>query len=359
MRDEYFQFLFPEVQIRQDIDSKSRYQNTAGGERRATSVGGSVTGFHAHVIIVDDPLNPNEAISEKDRDKANRFMTDTLPTRKVDKLVSLTVLIMQRLHENDPAGQMLKNEDLVVEHICLPGYESPNINPPELVEYYVDRQLDPIRLSHAAMKKLKAAMGSYNYAGQIGQEPSPADGEIWKRSWFKIMPRAKILEAYKCINHGHDWDLAYTEDTKNSASAYVHGCKADHFAAVLDCGFAYLEFPPLIQYMKSKSERAHYIEAKASGKSAKQTLVRQGIPAVEITVAGGSDKMARTRFATPFAEAGMVIVAQEVADLFLDDPQQGLLKFPKTGTDLNDAFVQFLNRVLGKRPTRIKKRRTV
>src|SRR5690606_9375662 len=55
--DKYAEY-FPEIEIKRDQDNKTHYKNVKGGERYATSVGGTVTGFHAHIIIIDDPLNP-------------------------------------------------------------------------------------------------------------------------------------------------------------------------------------------------------------------------------------------------------------------------------------------------------------
>ena len=99
--------------------------------------------------------------------------------------------------------------------------------------------------------------------------------------------------------------------------------------------------------MKTK-QRPHYIEAKASGKSAKQTLTNQGIPAVEVKVDGG-DKIARATLATPYAESGMVYCRKSILDKLYYDDKQGILVFPNgKGDDLQDALVQSINRILGK-----------
>ena len=98
--------------------------------------------------------------------------------------------------------------------------------------------------------------------------------------------------------------------------------------------------------MKSKVF-PHYIEGKASGKSAKQTLTNQGIPAIEVQVDGG-DKVARATMATPYAESGMVYCAQSVIDKLYNDSKQGILAFPNgEHDDLQDALTQSINRLLG------------
>ena len=138
----------------------------------------------------------------------------------------------------------------------------------------------------------------------------------------------------------------YTEKEKNSACAYVTAGLSENKMYIKDIGFDWLEFPKLMTYMKTKIA-PHYIEAKASGKSAKQTLSNQGIPAIEVDIDGG-DKIARTTLATPFAEAGMVYCKASLLNKLYFDDKQGILTFPNNShNDLNDALVQSINRLLG------------
>lgn len=341
-----YQKWFPNVAIKNDQDNKTHYKNTKGGERYATSVGGTVTGFHAHLIIVDDPINPKGATSEVLLEAASSFMNTTLSTRKVNKAVTPIILVMQRLHEEDPTGNWLKKKSKKLRHVCLPGKLSKDVRPLELQEKYIDGMLDPVRLSIEVMDEQKEDLGSYGFAGQIQQIPAPEDGGIWKK-WFKVIPdhiwNRDILP--NLVNVGSDWDLAYTEKESNSACAYVKSGKVDENMAIDDIGFKWLEFPDLINYMKAK-EAPHYIEAKASGKSAKQTLKKSEIPAIEVKVSGTEgDKVARTRLATPYAESGMILIRESLVDMLYNDDRQGILKFPNNShNDLNDALVQAINR---------------
>ena len=343
IRSDKFKAYFPDISIKKDQDNKTHYKNDFGGERYATSVTGTVTGFHAHIIIVDDPLNPKGASSDSERNSANSFMDITLSTRKVSKSVTPTILVMQRLHTEDCTGNWLSKEGKKIKHICLPGELSKDVNPPELKEKYIDGLLDVKRLNRNDLSELKINLGSYGYAGQIMQIPAPADGGIWKQ-WIIGVPDSQFPKELK--NLGSDWDLAYTEKETNSACAYVTAGLHDNKMYIDDIGFDWLEFPKLMAYMKSK-KAPHYIEAKASGKSAKQTLTNQGIPAIEVDIDGG-DKIARTTLATPFAEAGMVYCRQSLLNKLYFDDKQGILTFPNNShNDLNDALVQSINRLLG------------
>ena len=115
---------------------------------------------------------------------------------------------------------------------------------------------------------------------------------------------------------------------------------------ITNLGYDWMEFPKLMAYMKSKTA-PHYIEAKASGKSAKQTLSNQGIPAIEVNVTGG-DKEARANMVTPYAESGVIYCRQSILDKLYYDAKQGILMFPNgEGDDLQDALVQSISRLLG------------
>ena len=346
IKSDKYKLYFPELSIKSDQDNKTHYKNENGGERYATSVTGTVTGFHAHLIIVDDPLNPKGASSEADRLTANNFMDVTLSTRKVNKSVTPTILVMQRLHQKDCTGNWLEKKGKIIKHICLPGEISNDVKPIDLKDRYINGLLDTQRLNRNDLTELKVNLGSYGYAGQIMQIPSPLDGGIWQK-WIKPIADLELNAILSDLQSvGSDWDLAYTEKESNSASAFVTAGTLDNKMYITNLGYDWMEFPKLMAYMKSKTA-PHYIEAKASGKSAKQTLSNQGIPAIEVNVTGG-DKEARANMVTPYAESGVIYCRQSILDKLYYDAKQGILMFPNgEGDDLQDALVQSISRLLG------------
>src|SRR5690606_8092895 len=134
---------------------KGLFVNTSKGFRYAAGIGGAVTGYHGHFLIVDDPLNPEESFSDAELKNANRWMETTLPSRKVRQAQNVvpTILVQQRLHQDDPSGRMLeKNKGTGrVKHICLPGEVTDRISPPELRKFYRDGLLDPSRMSRSVL----------------------------------------------------------------------------------------------------------------------------------------------------------------------------------------------------------------
>ena len=226
IRSEKFKELYPELAIKDDKDTKSNFKVVKkkqapgfaariqhGGNRYSTSVGGTLTGYHGHILIVDDPLNPKQAVSEKELENALHWMDHTLPTRKTDKANSATVLVMQRLHQNDPTGHILSKKKKNVHHISLPG-EIENyrdqVKPDSLIKYYSkDGLLDTRRMSWSVLADLELDMGQYGYAGQVGQKPTPAGGGMFKEDHLQMLHN--LPSPVNFIQTVRYWDKAGSE----------------------------------------------------------------------------------------------------------------------------------------------------
>src|SRR5690606_25937632 len=87
------------------------FETTERGGRMATSVGGVLTGRGGDILIIDDPVKPDEALSDVQRQAANDWFDHTLYTRLNDKQTGAIVLIMQRLHLDDLVGHVREKED--------------------------------------------------------------------------------------------------------------------------------------------------------------------------------------------------------------------------------------------------------
>lgn len=244
MKSQRFKLLYPELELKPDKDTKSNFKLIKkvysgrgrnpvihqGGNRFSTSVGGTVTGFHGHINIVDDPIDPNGAMSEKEIENTNHWISQTLSMRKANKRTTTTIMIMQRLHQNDPSGYLLSDPKKRIRHICLPGeiknYEE-QLKPQVLKKMYKDNLLDPIRMDWGVMKDMMADLGQYGYAGQIGQKPTPPGGGMFHTDGFQIvqqMPEDKLIE--RVVRY---WDKAGSKDegafTAGVKMAFLRGGK--------------------------------------------------------------------------------------------------------------------------------------
>lgn len=348
IRSDKFKKYFPEIFIKPDEDNKTNYKTTKKGQRYATSVGGTVTGIHGHILTADDLINPKQAVSADLLATANTWMGSTFSSRKVNKMLTPTILIMQRIAADDPTGYLLEkakhNPKKKIRLVVLPATDSKYVHPVEYRKFYINGYLDPKRIGPDAIEEAKIDLGPAAYAAQFEQTPVPPGGLIWKDKWFipvpdERFPARKFLSAY-----GTDWDLAYTDKEENSACAYITSGVLDNKIFIDDVGWEWKQYPQLISWIKGK-EAPHFIEAKATGKSAKQSLTAAGIAAIEVQVPGGSDKIARANMATAMAAAGLVYVRASILERLLNDSKQGILYFPKGKyADLADALAQCITR---------------
>jgi predicted phage terminase large subunit-like protein len=224
---EKFIMLYPELAIKDDKKVKSNFkivrkhyrkngfqpQLINGGNRYSTSVGGTLTGFHAHIQIIDDPLDPRRSYSEVELRKTNRWCDQTLSTRKCNKKTTVLIVIMQRLHQDDPSGHLLKKKGKKIKHICLPGeiagYEQ-YVSPKDLISNYKNNLLDPNRLGWNELKEMEADLGQYGYAGQVGQNPTPPGGGMFKVDHFQIIDN--LPASVNFVDIYRYWDKAGTAD---------------------------------------------------------------------------------------------------------------------------------------------------
>lgn len=172
--------------FKSDQNQKTKFENTKNGYRMASSIGGIATGEGGSVIVLDDPHNVKQTESEKVRDEAVRVFREVLPSRLNDPAHGAFVVVMQRIHEQDISGEILKN-DLGYTHVCLPAeYEQGHPflfmgdlrkNEGELLwaEHY----------GQAQIKALKKGLTERAVAGQLQQRPSLAEGTYFKREWFR------------------------------------------------------------------------------------------------------------------------------------------------------------------------------
>jgi predicted phage terminase large subunit-like protein len=220
-----------DVRLKADQNAKSFFMNNHGGMRLGVGTGG-VAGFHAHFIFVDDPVDPNKAISEAEIKAANAWMGGTLSQRKVDQTMTPMILVMQRLHENDPTGDLLeraKSGGMSIKHICIPAELTKDVSPVELREYYKDGLMDPVRLPRDVLKE-KMATGQFYFAGQFLQSPVPPSGGMFKVDRITIEePSAKMKTVVRY------WDKAATKDDGAYSAGTKVGVDVNGVIWILDC----------------------------------------------------------------------------------------------------------------------------
>lgn len=328
IKSEAFQKIFSDkFTLRKDMDAKSYYGNDKGGQRITASVGSTITGKHAHIIIVDDPLNQVQAKSDTERENANSWMTGALSTRKVEQDLTPTILIMQRLHEEDCTATMASawSKAGTLKHIRLPADDRYPISPPELIEKYTDdsgrKVMNPIRKPARIIDRMEQEMTTADASGQLGQDPKPAEGNRLKKSWFS---QRFELEEHPDLVWNSVVDGAYTKKTSNSATGVLVWAAKDGKLFLRNYRKFFLEFPELCDQYPSfvrtngvNRQGSNYVEPKAVGKSLVQTLRKKGNINIEEDklpegVTQQQGKEMRVDNITPFVRSGNVFLCEGV-----------------------------------------------
>jgi predicted phage terminase large subunit-like protein len=329
-----------------DQNRKTEFENTARGAMIAVGVGGSATGKGGDYVIVDDPHNPIQAESDLERQSAIDFFDLTLSTRLDDPKTGRIVVVMQRLHELDLSGHLLRQggwttlrlpmEAEVREEIVTPAGRAFRREPGEL--------LAPGRFGPEEVADLKARLGSYGTAGQLQQRPSPAEGGMVKRAWWRF---------YDAIPDGletviQSWDCTFKE-TKDSdfVVGQVWGKKGAS-CYLLDEVRARMDFPTTLAAIRMLSAKwpqaiTKLVEDKANGPAVISMLQQQVIGLIPVEPLGS--KEARIAAVSPAIEAGNCYLPASAA--FTSDFVEELAVFPAGANDDRvDACSQALNRLV-------------
>src|SRR5258706_1021786 len=109
MTSPFYEALF-DTRISGERDAVSEFETNEGGYRLSTSVGGVLTGRGADIIIIDDPLKADDALSETRRRSVNEWYDNTLRSRLNSQEDGAIIIVMQRLHADDLVAHVQQNE---------------------------------------------------------------------------------------------------------------------------------------------------------------------------------------------------------------------------------------------------------
>ncbi len=218
VQSDKYQEVFPEIEVSAEQHGKKHFMNTRQGSRFCVGVGGSVVGTHGYFLPIDDPIDPLAVLSEAELKTVNTWMDETIPSRVVNADIVPIILIMQRLHQDDPTGHMIARDSGKIRHICLPAELTDDVRPKYLRHKYIDGLLDPIRLSRKALKIKEKELGPVGYSGQYLQNPIPRGGRMFDVNQFQYVKSVQGKRFKQVVRY---WDKAGTQD----GGAYTAGVK--------------------------------------------------------------------------------------------------------------------------------------
>ncbi len=350
MSSAFYRGVFPRTVLSPEKLSVNDYVTTEQGSRMSTSVGGVLTGRGADVIILDDPMKPDDALSETRRRATNDWYFNTLLSRLNSKDNGIIIIVMQRLHQEDLVGEVMEREPWDV--LSLPAiaiddecYQYDGLFGKDTFARKAGEALHPERDSFETYCKIREAVGEYTFESQYQQNPMPLEGGMIKRNWLKFYTPDEAPQSFRMVVQS--WDTANKAGELNDYSVCTTWGIYEKKFYLLHVYRARLTFPTLKRAAKGLWERFHprkvVIEDKASGTSLIQELNADGIVGVDAyQTPPGSEKLMRAAGQSMKFESGQVLLPSEAP--WLDEYVRELTGFPGAKFDDQvDSTVQALD----------------
>ncbi|WP_421882730.1 phage terminase large subunit [Methylibium sp.] len=334
----WYQELF-DTRLSQERRKTDDFMTTQAGSRMSTSVGGVLTGRGADFIIIDDPLKPDDGLSESQRTAVNNWYDSTLLSRLNNKKSGCIILIMQRLHQDDLVGHVLGQDDWTV--LNLPAiaetdeaHEMKSVFGTMTYRRLAGEALHPERESVAMLEKTRATIGDYNFSAQYQQTPIPVGGAIVKTHW--LMTYDLQPERGEFTHILQSWDTAMkATDLSDYSVCTTWGYMQGRYH-LLDVFRKRLTYPELkravIEQARKHSPHTILIEDKSSGSPLLQELIGQvSCSLVAYELPANKDKQMRLHAVSDLFEGGQVYLPQQVP--WLADYRLELTSFPGSKYD--------------------------
>jgi predicted phage terminase large subunit-like protein len=336
--------------LSRDQNVKSHYENSKRGTMFSTGMQATATGMGGDILIFDDPLNPEQAISQLEREAVNVRFDTTFRSRINDPATGIKIIIMQRLHELDLTGHVLARESSRWEHVSLPAiapenktwtFPSADLNahqktdPARTVTQKAGDLLWAERLPQSFLDGQRIGMGSWAFNGQYQQTPAPLDGGIIKRAWVRFYRELPAHFDFMV----QSWDCTFSGGSDNDfVAGQVWGRSGGRYYMLPYHTYERLDFGPTMAAIKSchaKFPRAHaiLIEDKANGPAIISELQKEIPGVVAVNPEGG--KIARAQATAPLWEAGSIELPdpQIFGANWMEDYVHNICAFPKAAHD--------------------------
>ena len=318
--DERYKELFPDFLLSADSKAAGRWDTSHGGEAFFIGKGGAMTGRGGNVVILDDILDEQDALSNTAMENTWEWYQSG-PRQRLQPNGAI-IVINTRWKTDDLSGRLLKLQGSIKSD-KWEVLEFPAILPsggPLWPEYWKLEELEAV----------KHTIGLQKWNAQWQQTPTADEGAILKREWWQRWPSEEpplveyIIQSY---------DTAYSKKETADYSVittwgvFVRDQDSGPNIILLDVKKGRWDFPELKRIAREEYKTWNpdnvLIEAKATGITLQQELRRVGIPVTMYSPGGrraGQDKVSRANSIAPILESGMVWAPEtEWADELIEE----------------------------------------
>ncbi len=308
--EDAYRELFPDMSLSADSKAAGRWDTSQGGEAFFIGKGGAMTGRGGDVVVLDDILDEQDALSDTAMENTWEWYTSG-PRQRLQPNGAI-ILINTRWRTDDVSGRLLRQQgqlkadqwDVLEFPAILPN------NQPLWPEYWKLEELE----------KVKMSIGLRKWNAQWQQQPTAEEGAILKREWWK---KWKKDQPPACEYIIQSYDTAYSKkETADFSVITTWGVFHEDMDSgpsiiLLDVKRGRWDFPELKRISKAQYDYWKpdnvLIEGKATGITLQQELRRMGVPVTLYHPGGrraGTDKVSRANSVAPILESGMVWVPE-------------------------------------------------
>lgn len=369
IQSDWYQDRFGDLyQLAGDQNVKTRFENDKTGHRVAVGIDSGWTGYRGNYVVWDDPLDKTKKDSIPERKTSNEAVKSSFGTRGDNPKEMRRLLIMQRLHDDDPTGHILQAmedepEFPKFEHVVLPARYEPNrffssigLKDPRTT---AGELLFPQLFDEKVVRQTEALLGN-DSAGQLQQRPSPEGGAVYLRDWWsaEVNPQNRYNPGDKSIYNKvvARWlfyDTAFKDKEENDTNArVVFDLLPDYRIILREAWWRRLQVPQITADVNENTKRWNYdeklratvVEDKGSGIAVLQTLRQGSDPDVARFLQefnpGAASKTERGRKASQWCDRGCVLLPMPHDSVpWLHEFEELLFKFPNAKIDdPQDAF---------------------
>jgi predicted phage terminase large subunit-like protein len=344
VESDWYGEVFPQFQINSSKCTEREVQTQAGGFRYATAFGGPLTAIGGDLLILDDVIKAADVGYEVKRQHVMDWLKNTVFSRLDNKSKGSIVVVGQRLHLQDPIGQLLATGGWHAVVLPAIAEETKTYKLARLkgdMEYTrkIGDLLDPDREPQSVLDQLKLDMGAPDFNAQYQQRPEHTADSFILWDWF---PKYKDVPKFDYLFLSVDPAIA-TTSTADWSVCMVIGVlgKENYVLHVERKRFGFNELALRLDQLATKYVAdAILIERSGIGISLIKYLMDQRKHLILGHTPKGS-KEERLISVLPQIEQGHVLVPSEAN--WLDIMYNELAAFPNgVNDDQVDALSQFL-----------------
>lgn len=330
---ESYKLVFPRApKLKDDQNTKQHWENVAWWQYYASWSTGTITGKWCDILLIDDPLKPDDAMSDIVRIWVNNNFHNTLYSRLNNKVDWAIVIIMQRLHDDDLCWHLITQEDRWEkrEKVVIKAIAEEDDQYRKKWESFFQKRF-PIELLNMMKKKSMETDWGIVFASQYQQEPTNKDTqefheERFKYHWTDTLPTPPNLRIFTAV------DPAFKQSQDNDETSIITGWFMNEKLFILEVSngrrTADVMQDKIIYHIKKRSPEKVGIEAYQAQSLIitflNQELQKQWLHTTIEEISQSGDKLTKIRKLVPLYRSWLIY-----HKYWMDDLELQLKRFPR------------------------------